>query len=273
MIIPSDCYYEINGTVLNTLAYNIETFPESIPARRGENLGIPFLDGKRFVKKHFEERTVTLNMWVRGRDADGNPVPGKTERQVLEENTETLKKLFGAPRGQAAFRYKLKDGSTWRKALAEVVNVISFNKEMSGTVARFSVDLLLADPYFYAESYTTDTKPISATPTEWTHNNPGSAPAKKMLITFSGSLAAPKLENVSAGVWIQYNATIGSGETVIFDLENYTITKGSTNMISVLKHQGDPAWFLLDPGNNSLKVTCDEAPSGSVEIKYYAPYF
>jgi phage-related protein len=273
MIIPADCYYEFNGTVLNTLAYNIETYPESLPARRGDNLEIPFLDGRRFVQKHFEQRVITLNMWVRGRDTDGNPVAGKSERRALEENTETLKRLFGAPRAQVPFRYKLKDGATYRKALVEIVNVVEFAKEMSGGVARFSVDLLLADPFFYAESYTTDTQSITATPTEWIHTNPGTAPAKKMTIKFSGSLVNPKLENVSAGIWVQYNATIAGGETVTIDTENFTVLKGSTNMISVLKHQGDPAWFLLDPGGNLLKVTCDSAPSGSVEIKYYAPYF
>ena len=272
-VIPADCYYEFNGTVLNTMAYNIETYPEIVPPRRGENLGVPFLDGRRFVQKHFEQRTIPLNMWVRDKNVDGNPVPGKTEKQVLEENTSALKQLFGAPRGQVSFRYKLRDGATWRKAMVEVVNIITFDKIAAGLAAKFSVDLLLADPFFYAETYTTDPETLTVTPHEWTHNNPGTAPAKKMLITFSGSLAAPKLENVSTGVWVQYNTTIAGGETVVIDTENFTVMKGATNMISVLKHQGDPAWFLLDPGNSNMKVTCDETPSGSVEIKYYAPYF
>jgi hypothetical protein len=270
---PADLQYEFNGTVLNTMAYNIETYPESVPARRGENLSVPFLDGRRFVQKHFEQRTISLNMWVRDRDVDGNPVPGKTERQVLEENTTALKKLFGAPRGQVAFRYKLRDGTTWHKAMVEVVNIITFEKITGGLAAKFSVDLFLADPFFYAEAYTTDAKALTATPTEWTHANPGTAVAKKILITLAGSLNTPKLENVSAGVWIMYNGVIGGGETVIIDTTNFTVYKGATNMISVLKHQGDPAWFLLDPGNSSLKVTCGEVPTGNIEIKYYAPYF
>lgn len=268
---PSDFYIEFNGTILNTKAYNVDSFLPGTPAKRGENLSIPFLDGKRFVEKRFDERVITLNMWVRGVDTSGKVPAGKTPKQVLEENVETLKALFASPIGQVSFKYMMKDGTTYRKAMVEVANVIEF--ERMGSTAKFSVDLVLADPFFYAESYTSDKKNLTVTPYSWTHNNPGSAIAKKMEIILTGSLQEPKIENTTAGVWLQYNGTIASGETVTIDTKNFTIMKGTENMIAGMTHYGSQEWFMLYSGANSMKVTCNGTPDGSVELKYYAPYF
>lgn len=266
--------WHFGGIALNTPAWNVEQISEGIgvPGKRGENLQVPFLSGRRWKKKIFDDRHVILNFWVRGVDKTTGLVPaGQTQYETLLQNIDYLSGIFGS-RGQKTLRRTFPDG-TYREAQAEVYNSLPFPIVHPQRHAKFSVDFLLADPFFYAPSKTTDTQTVNETTEEYTVNNPGTAPATKMIITLDGPLESPKIENTTTGVWLQYNGSIGTGEQVVINTEDFACELDGDNMISAIKHAGDMSWMILDPGDNSIEITCDSAPSGSAKFEFYAPYF
>ena len=266
--------WSFNGVSLNTLAWSAAhelSKGIGVPAKRGSNLKVPYIYGERYRTKMFEPRVVSLPMAVRGIDKTTGLIPaGKTEKEQLFENIDYLSGVF-TTRTQAALRRTWPDGATIREAQAEVVSELSIPPTVP-LMTKFVVDFYLADPFFYGLAQTNLLTTVDSNPETWTHTNPGTAPAIKMEIKIYGPMDSPKLENLSNGVWIQYNGSIGSGDTVTIDTAAFTMLKGSTNMISALRHQGSPLWFILERGSNSLKVTCDSAPSGSVRIQYYPAY-
>lgn len=242
-----------------------------VPSKRGDDLKVPYIYGERHRTKMFNPRVISLPMWVKGVDSLTGTVPaGKTARDVLHENIDYLSSIF-TTRTQVALRRTFPDGEIAREAQAEVVNEVEFQRQ-NPLFARFVVDFKLADPFFYGLTQKSETTTIDSNPEAWTHTNPGTAPAIKMEIKFYGPLDKPKLTNTTNGIWVQYNGTIGAGEVVTIDTAAFTVDKDGDNMISALKHQGSPLWFILERGDNDLKVECDEAPDGQVRIRYYPAY-
>lgn len=263
----------INGVSLVSKRWNVTSIPEGIPAKRGENISIPYLDGRRFVKKNYDERRETLNMYVLPFDESGNVPSEKTLSEQLEENVEYLKRLFGSSINLLEYRKKMMDG-TWRKAYAEVSSVIQFERKTETSRYRiFSVELLFPDPFFYDEAATAETFNPNLSTFSCTHNNKGIAMAKKMKIELTGGLINPKLINETTGVWFQINQSITAGTTVTLDTEKFEITDNlGNNLIHTIIHSGDPIWMIIASGDNSLKVICDSTPNGAITFKYNAHY-
>lgn len=260
--------FKFNGVSLMDARWSIEAIPETMPARRGSNLVLPSFNGSKYVKKHYEERTEVINMWVRGVDSFGVLPVGKTTAQQLDENIDYLRSLFGI--SEMVIVQKKMNDDTWRVAQSEVKGAIEFTSKTKNKV--FSVELTYPDPFFYGTvEVTEETTAIELTNT-WTHVNIGTAPVDKMLVTFTGPLSSPKLENLNNGIWLQYSGAIGAGESVVINTEDFTCLKGATNMISALRHGGDASLMILESGNNSLKLTTDTT-GGAVDIEYYPAYF
>lgn len=244
-----------------------------VPPKKGGNINVPYAYGDRHRTKTFGPRILPLVLLVTGRDPVTGIVPaGKTELDALMENIDYLSGIL-TTRDQATLRRVFPDG-TIREAMAEIINEVKLVRPQPRPikVAQGVIDFYLADPFFYGLARESETTDIDSNPESWTHTNPGTAPAVKMEIKLTGPLDAPKLTNVTNGIWVQYNAAINSGETVTIDTAAFTVVKGSANMISALRHEGAPQWFILERGDNSLKVTCDSAPGGQVRIRYYPAY-
>ena len=265
--------WSYDGVDLCTKAWSVIEVAQGIgtPGFRGGNIQVPFQNGKRWIKKRYEERVIMLPMWIRGVDHITGKVPdGHTEKEKLFDNIDYLTKLFGH-RGQYILKRTLPDGSI-RQAQAEVYSPINFVKKLP-RYAMFAVEFLLSDPFFYSLEKVEDTKIVEGTTTSWVHNNLGTAPVTKAVVTLTGPLESPKIECVDSGVWLQYMGSIGSGETVVINTEDFTCEKGGMNMISAIKHGGDAYWLVIDSGDSQMKVICSIASSGSVKIEYYPAYF
>lgn len=265
--------WSFNGVSLQSEAWSVaaeSTKGIGIPSKRGSDLNVPYIYGERHRLKMFAPRVISLPMWVRAVDSQTGLVSaGKTARDQLHANIDYLSSIF-TTRTQAKLRRTFPDGA-YREAQAEVVSEVEFQRN-SPRYARFVVDFYLADPFFYGTSKESETTDIDSNPESWTHTNPGTAPAVKMEIKFTGPLDKPKLTNTTNNIWVQYNGAINSGEVVTIDTAAFTVDKDGDNMISALKHEGAPQWFILERGDNALKVTCDSAPGGSVRIRYYPAY-
>ena len=225
--------------------------------------------GKNYIKKHFDERIILLPMWVRGLDPiTGNLPSGHTPNEALYDNIDYLASVMGK-RGQHALRRTLPDG-TAREAVAESYRSINFVKQQDG-YAKMAVEFLLSDPFFYSTTKAVDLRTVSSGTLSWTLNNSGTAPATSATITLTGPLESPKLECLNTGVLLQYQGTIGLGESVIIETRDFTCEKDGINMISAIRHGGDAYWLILDSGDNTMKLTSGVI-GGTCKIEYYPPY-
>lgn len=264
--------WQFNGVNLNTKAWSVIEVPEGlgVPGLRGNNIQVPFQNGKRWIKKRYEERIVMLPMWVRGLDPLTGKLPsGRNENEVLYENVDYLSSVFGKL-GQYTLKRILPDG-TVREAIAEVYRPVTFAKAQTG-YAKFAVEFMLSDPFFYAPQAVNETQAVPSLTQEWSHNNPGTAQVTDTVITLTGPMESPKLECLDNGVWLQYQGSIGSGESVIINTEDFKCTKGGTNMLSAIKHGGDAYWLMLSSGYNQLRIT-NGVPGGSIKLEYYPAFF
>jgi hypothetical protein len=252
--------WNFNGTNLSSTDWKVQAVLDGLghPGFRGEDLQVPFEDGRRRIKKRYNSRIIVFSMYVKG-----------VTEETFESNIDILSRLFGA-RGQHTLKRTLANGEI-REAKAEVYNKVNFPIEMPN-YSKFSVEFELADPFFYGTDLTSQTKAIGSTDVTWTHNNPGTAPVTKAVITFNGPLDSPRFENLSNEIWLNYQGAIAAGETVVINTADFTCAKDGVNMISAIKHGGDAYWFTLESDNNSMKLT-SEATGGSIKIEYYPAYF
>lgn len=263
----------INGISLNSKRWNVEYIPEGMPQKRGSNMTVPFLDGARWVKKSYDQRTDNLNIWVLPRDENGILPNGKTAEEQIEENIEYLKQLLGVS-GLVLVDKKMTYG-TWRTARAEIVNAIEFtkkNKTDKHTV--LSVGLQMPDPFWYGIEDTIQTISPNSTSFECSHKNPGTAESRKLKIILTGGLVNPKIENLDTGVFLKLNETITTGTTITIDTEKFTVSNQTgNNLLNSLIHSGDIAWMGLIAGTNNIRITTDELPNGTIKFQYKPAYF
>jgi phage-related protein len=230
-----------------------------LPTKRSDNALIPLRDGRVFVKKNFDQRKITLGLDV-----------VETSVAALETRMDALRTVFGI-RSQALLEEKLANGAV-RSVLAEVTGDLGVNRVSPGAV-RLAVDFILADPYFRSPTLTSDETTVNLTSKNYTLINAGSAEERNMVITFTGPLNQPRLTNLTNSVWVGYNGTLSSGVSVVIDCAKYTALSGGSNVVGSIVHSGDPAFWVLMPGSNSLLMQTTSTTGGKVKIDFYPPHF
>lgn len=149
-------YWDVNGTSLQTYAWNISTLGGSrsgVPPLRGSNRALAYFPGQQWRPKVPDQRTLSLAMWVLGSDANGvAPPAGSTQEIAFTANLAALQALFwsGGHGEQITLtkRWRTQAGVQSASALAELAGTLE--PEMTGPYrGTLVVDLLLADPFFY----------------------------------------------------------------------------------------------------------------------------
>jgi hypothetical protein len=266
---PAELWYW-NGTALNSTYWNIATLGGSrfgLPTLRGSNYTVPYRAGQAQRAKYPDSRTITLQMWTDGMASAAMAYPAGDARLAFNNNLQSIRQLFwnrsasGSVQGQLQRNWFLTQGGSNKlvtsTALAEIAG--SMDLTMNGrTNAAFSVDLLLADPYFYG------VQQVAAVGTGGTtltalgdgvvgEGFPGAVSA------FTVAVSAPcTVTNATAGV----SFTVASGPTfpVTVDVLNYTVNDMAvTNWISALTHTGSRNWMVLLPGANVIAVSAGTA--------------
>lgn len=267
-------YWDVDGTPLNTMAKNIETLTGrgGIPELLGDNIQVPYKVGRIWRPKEPDSRTLTLAMWVIGCDNDGGyPTGDVAQHKLFNENWDGLKRLFFVRRRQLSVtkRWEMNSGMKVATALAEPAGTMEPSM-FHRNGAKFVVDLLLADPFFYGPNVVTNI-PLS-TPT--VVNNDGHDYALKMSIRFNGPLTNPVLTNSTPDldVILSYNGIIAGGAYVDFDTDLFTAkTNLGASVLANVTHDGALSWMELQPGNNTLTLTAS-AGSGNASVTFKAPY-
>lgn len=104
---------------LNTLAWSVVETSEGIgtPGLRGDNIQLPFQNGKKWIKKRYDTRIVMLPMWVRGLDPIIGKLPsGLSSNEMLYQNIDYLSKVLGAS-GQHTLIRTLPSGEKGKRRL------------------------------------------------------------------------------------------------------------------------------------------------------------
>lgn len=275
---PSTVYWDVDGVSLQTLAQNISTLGGSrwgVPPLRGENIQIPGRPGALWQPKIADSRTLTLAMWVRGTDANGN-VSGDP-KQTFTANWRSLQQLLWRHDGtQFALTKRWNDGSGVKSATALVEFAGGLEPSMIGPHgAKFTIDLLLADPYFYGAEVTS----TLAVGVGQVVTNAGDVPVSSygMSLKFNGALTAPKVTNssVSPNVWASVGGAISGGDSITLDVAEFTATKqsDSSNQIGNVTYSPGPRgeWFYLAKGGNTLTLTAS-AGAGTCTFKHRPAY-
>lgn len=252
--------WKFNNQDLCTNEWNVEGVVDGLGfvGFKGQDLEIPAKNGNTWIRKLYNSRSLILSCWVRGGD-----------RSQLDKNIDELTKIFGVS-GLHTLQRIMRDG-TIRQAQAEIYNAVYFIPKRN-CYSKFSLEFSLPDPFFYGTTKETDLITSVGLDNYWIHSNSGSAPVYNAVITLSGPLEMPKLINIDRNIWIQYQGTIETGQTVTINTKDFTCLKDGVNMISAVKHSGDYTWMILDSGNTQMQLTT-QFTGGSVKIEYYPSYF
>jgi hypothetical protein len=228
-----------------------------MPAPRGENQTVPLKEGRIYVPKYHDQREMTFGMWVSGY------TPSAFDQQV-----DDLKKLLYS--GYNLLEREDDSGNV-RSAMAEVRGPLQFMK-VGKTAGKCTVTFLLPDPFFYGDTQVDVSQEITTNPIEFVVAHPGTAPARKAVLTLDGPAANPTLiTNLTTGVWLSYAGSLLNTDSLVVDCGAFTALKGSSNVIALLRHAGDSAFMYLMPGDNTFRVQ-SATTGGSLRVAFYPPY-
>lgn len=248
----------------------------SLPVFRGQNYETPYRAGQAWRAKMPDSRTITLAMWEDGQGLHSSGTyPAPDQRLAFNSNLQQLRaSLFsmtgsGSAQGQLQRNwYIMQSGApalVTSTAMAEIAG--SMDLTMSGrTNAGFSLDYLLADPFFYGVMQTQACTGASTTLTSL-----GDAVAglgyPSLVSAFTVQLsAAATVTNTTAGV--SFTFTGSATFPVTIDVLNGTVTDNAgNNLIAQLTHAGARAWMVAMPGANTISVS-----AGTATVRWNPPY-
>lgn len=252
-----------NGVALSTYGRVVVLDDDlNIPARRGENVVIPFKHGTTYVPKYYDQRRITFGIAMKTATA-----------AALEALIDSLKENV-SNRDLKTLSQTREDGST-RAALASVDSDLQIERK-TATYLRLVLEFTLPSPFFRGTSLIADnTTVINASPKTMVVNNTGKVEETEPIITLTGPLQNTVITNPANGSVLTYTGTIASPRVVTLQTVNgafSALDDLSANVIGNISHQGYSSMFVLDKGVNNLSITDDTHTTGSVKISFYPPF-
>ena len=276
--ISTETYWDFNGVPLQTYAWNVETWGperEGVIPLRGENVKIPHTPGALWVPKMPDSRVIPLAMWVIGSNPDGTI----RDRDVWESNWRALRRLFWQPRRQFQLTKR------WRNDNGELVTATALAQYSGGmqpeaTVdldhAVFTVDLLLADPWFYGPAGAPHHLDLPDTPSI-VIPAAGDDVTRRITVDLTGPLDSPTLTNTTRepNVWLRYGASILDSEHVVLDVEAWKATAftagGPVKAIGNVSHSGSYPWLEIGPEETTLVLSA-QSGTGFADVTVVPVY-
>ena len=255
--------FSFGGTQLESLG-NVTQINDylDLPQTRGNNQVIPYRHGTTFVRKYYDERTLSFGIAVI-----------ETSAAALETKFATMRALF-SPRTQQTLSVTLEDASVIT-AQASVDKPMQVNR-LSERVAKVVVEFTLCSPFFRLSTPIADnTTTINASPKAMNVTNPGTVEERDATIILTGPLQNTVITNSTNGCVLTYTGTIASPRVVTISTVNgeYVATNDlGTNVIGNITHSGDAALMVFDVGSNTLSITDATHTTGTVKVTFYAPF-
>lgn len=282
-------YWELDGSSLNVPGWNLSTLGGRfrVPPLRGEDATFAFVPGEQHGTYVPGSQVLTFNMYLLGVDRATGAL-NVDQQRAWNDNWKYLQNLFWTPKREFTItrRLLLTDTTTSTGVIqattAKGFYVSGLEPAMTGrTRATFTVDVKLADPFFWS---TTDIEATINVGTPVTVANPGDFDAghKNCTVEFHGPLTNPKLTNATPDpdVWVRYGAGISSGQSLTLNIEAFSATASapeigipeySLTRTGYISHSGAYNWMGLAKGNNTLTLTADSG-AGHAIVRFRAPY-
>lgn len=284
-------YWSWNGVALNMPFWNLTTWGGSrqdAPTLRGQNYAVAYRAGQQWRAKQPDQRALSMAMWAAGIDQNTG-VPASDQKLAFNSNFQQLRSMFwaqgagGSAQGALTRRWYVTQGGS------PVVVAATAQAEVAGTMqpvmtgrtrADFTVDLLLADPYFYGAQqvqslgYNSPANVPNLGDGAVGFGQPSQTSGVVFTIQLNGPLTSPKLTNSTAGVSVSVSYTIPTGHYCILDVMNYFATDDAgISHLGVVSHTGARPWMILLPGSNSLNLTSTNgSDTGSATLTWSPPY-
>lgn len=249
-------YWRASGVSLHTHRWAITTKAgtrAAVPSRRGENVQLPFRIGAIQTKKYKDQRVLSLPMWVSDVDENGNKNGAITREEQLQDNWNALMKLLDTeeefPLEKRWYDNNVVKVATAQAELLEPPEPSVLAKNVWGT----TVELLLADPYFYY--------PVAAQPVGPGLVIEGDANTRHVVLV----MGAGETVTISSGNWIRYDGYAN----VTVDCFNCTAIKNNTGEYVnglIVRNPKWTEWMELHPGIVNM------TRSGAATIAYDAAW-
>lgn len=233
------------------------------PARRGDNITIPFRHGAIFSQKYYDQRSISFGITVVG-----------TSAATLESTLDTMRALF-SPMTQQTLAMTLESAAV-RNISATVDRPLQVER-LTSRYARVIIEFMCTEPFWRLSTVIADnTVTINANPKAMTVANPGTAIETNPTIILTGPLSNTVITNSTTGSVLTYTGTIASPRVVTIvraATGEYTATTDlAANVIANVTHSGTPEFMRLNPGNNTLSIADGTATTGTVKMSFYAPF-
>lgn len=264
-------HWEAAGVSLHTYAQSIETLSGLGPPKlRGENVVVPLHPGARYVSKVPDSNILTLAMWLRGVDSAAGPAEVNETKEQYMRNWNDLIRLLWRDGQQFSLTKRFYDGVNPAVISASALAEYSGGMQptmMGRSAAKCTVDLLLADPYFYTDNVFSQALVNGNN----TINVPGTAESLNVFIRINGVRTNTTIRNITNGIEFTYPNAVASTEYVDVDVKNYSARHkpaggAEYDASSRIIHTGAPQWLKLEPGANTLNVSSTSG-SGVITIQ------
>ena len=237
----------------------------SLPTLRGQDIEQPYRSGLQWRPKFPNSRTLTLGMWTAGINQTTGVPDTADQRLAFNNNLQQLRAMFfqrgpsGSVQGQLTRRWWLTQGGLNQivtgYAMAEVAGTME-PTNMGRTSASFSVDLLLADPYFYGAEREVAVTTSGASIYGYGEGVIGEGyPSAVNVFTIQLTAGPVTVTNSTAGVSVTYGAAIANSPVTLDILNNTAIDDAGNNVIANVTHAGARPWMTLVPGSNVIAVS------------------
>jgi hypothetical protein len=259
-----------DGTNLMTLAYNVRSLgiDESLPDRRGGNILVPGINGRTYVSKDYEQRTIEIALWMHTR---GTATSSTVSAANAGTNIETLTALFGGDGTHTLTRTR---GTTTLTATVEVQKVRI--QPLGPYHYNLGLSLVMPDPFWYATGTTTASGSVGSGTTTISAINNGTYPVERAIATFTTSAGTgiTNLTLTSGSTWVKYTGVVDDGDTLIIDTGNFTATLNGSSVLGSITHNTSyTRWLSIPRGTNNVVATVDGVSNYSnLTLSYQAPY-
>lgn len=243
-----------------------------VPPQRGSDRQYAFKAGAAHRKRTDDSRSMQLGFWIMGELG-----PGSTEAEWaanFRQAVEALNMLLRPDDGDQFSLTRTQDrNGVPTTATAQAISGTGVDVgEFAGIWrSKVTVDLHLADPYFYGDQVAQVLSVGVPTPVF----NAGDTTTHEVIIELDGQLTNPQITNATPNpdVFVKVGSAVASGSQVVLDIEERTVKRDDgANLIAALTHSGARAWMPLRRGTNQLTLTAD-AGTGTATIRHQPIYY
>lgn len=274
-------YWDIDGVPLNTWSYAIKSQGGSRlqpPPLRGSNITIPYRPGDVWVPKQPGARTISLSMWVVGAAPNGIIY----DRNRFLYNWRQLANLFWRPNEEFVltkrFRGVDKEG-TLVTAVGRGQYVQGLEASMTTPQrADFTVDIVMADPFFYGDEQTVNFGPLPSTALTQTFTVPGDWDTNQIKFEVEGPATSPMwlYSTPSPATWARFDAVVADGDSLDVNVNTFsavaTVSAVQHKAVGYMKHSGGAFWMTLRPGTATVQFGAASG-TGSSALKFRPVYW